>query len=126
MCAKSVDELQVYQKALKAADAVSAILKRPCFRQDPRLRDQMGASSERVASDISEGFGQSTDRHFAVYLHGSRSSSNEIRTQLRVAFGREYISATERDDLCGMYDEIARMTTGLIKHLRREDRRERG
>ncbi len=126
MCAKSVDELQIYQKALEAADAVSAILKRPCFQRDPRLRGQIGSSSERVASNISEGFGQSTDRHFAVYLYGSRSSSNEIRTQLRVAFGRDYISAAERDDLTQRYDEIARMTTGLIKHLRREDRKDRG
>ena len=126
MKAKSVDELLVYQKALKAADAISAILKRDCFEKDRRLRDQLGASSERVASDISEGFGQSTDRHFAVYLHGSRSSTNETRTQLRVAFGRGYVSGEERDDLCGQYDEVARMLTGLIKHLRAEDRKVRG
>jgi four helix bundle protein len=126
MHAKSVDELQVYQKALVAADAVSAILKRPCFTRDPRLRDQMGSSSERVASSISEGFGQSTDRHFAVYLHGSRASSNEIRTQLRIAFGRDYISSQELDELREQYDEIARMTTGLLRHLRKEDRKERG
>ena len=126
MCAKSFDELLVYQKALEASDAISAILTRDCFKRDPKLRDQMGAASERVASNISEGFGQSTDRHFAQYLHGSRSSANEIRTQLRVAFGRGYISTEERDNLCGKYDEIARMDTGLIQHLRREDRKVRG
>jgi hypothetical protein len=45
---------------------------------------------------------------------------------LRVAFGRQYVTAEERDDLCDRYDEIARMTTGLIKHLKREDRKTRG
>jgi len=86
----------------------------------------MGSSSERVASSISEGFGQSTDRHFAVYLHASRASSNEVRTQLRIAFGRDYISSQELDNLCERYDEIARMTTGLLRHLRKEDRKDRG
>jgi hypothetical protein len=64
VCAKSIEEFQIYQKALKAADAVSAILKRPCFQRDLRLRDQL--------------------------------------------------------------EEIERMTTGLIRHLQREDRRVRG
>jgi four helix bundle protein len=126
MCARRVDELQVYQKALAAAHAVSAILARPCFRTDLRLRGQMGASSERVASDISEGFGQSTDRQFAQYLYGSRSSTNEIRTQLAIAEGRQYVSREERISLTERYDEIAKMITGLIKHLQRENRTRRG
>lgn len=85
----------------------------------------MGASSERIASVISEGFSQSTDRHFASYLYRSRGSTNVIRTQLRVAWKRDYISDTEREALCGRYDEIARILTGLIAHLKREDRKHR-
>jgi hypothetical protein len=50
MCAKCVEELQVYQKALDAADAVSAILKRPCFQRDHKLRDQLADSTDAVAA----------------------------------------------------------------------------
>ena len=106
MKAKSPEDLQVFQKAIAAADAVSAILKRPCFRSDPRLKGQMGASSERVASLISEGFGQSTDRHFAEYLYRSRASSYEIRTQLRISRGRGYITRRECDEVSERYDEL--------------------
>ena len=95
MSAKRVEELLVYQKALDASDEISAILKRPSIAQDLRLRSQLGASSERVASLISEGFPQDTDRHFASYLYKSRGSSHEIRTQLRVAWKREYINEQE-------------------------------
>jgi four helix bundle protein len=63
--AKSVEELLVYQKALVAAAEISAIIQRPSFRRDPRLRDQLGASSESVPALVAEGFEQSTDRHFA-------------------------------------------------------------
>jgi four helix bundle protein len=122
----SVEELLVYQKGLAAADAVSALLKRQAFAKDARLRNQLAASSERVVSLIAEGFSQSTDRHFAEYLYRSRGSSSETRTQLRVAQGREYVSERERVGVCDRYNEIERMLTGLIQHLRAEDRRERG
>lgn len=126
MHAKCVEELQVYQKALRAADEVSAILKRPSFHRDLRLRDQLGASSDGVVSLISEGFGLSTDRHFASLLYRSRGESKESRAHLAVAKGRDYISETELESLCERYHEIEKMLTGLIRHLEREDRRHRG
>jgi four helix bundle protein len=126
MCAKSIEEFQIYQKALKAADAVSAILKRPCFQRDLRLRDQLSASSDAVPALMAEGFGQSTDRLFAQSLYRSRAESKETRTHLVVAKGRDYVSAGECQSLCEDYEEIERMTTGLIRHLQREDRRVRG
>jgi four helix bundle protein len=121
-----VEELLVYQKALKAANAISAIMVREGLGKDFRLRHQLGASSERVASLIAEGFSQSTDRHFAEYLYRSRGSSSETRTQLRVARGRGYLTEHERAKVSDRYEEIEKMLTGLIQHLHREDRRFRG
>jgi four helix bundle protein len=66
--AKRVAELLVYQRALEASDEISDLLKSEAFAKDLRLRSQIGASSERVVSVISEGFEQKTDRHFASYL----------------------------------------------------------
>jgi four helix bundle protein len=123
--AKCVEELLVYQKALAASHTVSAILKRTCFDNDRRLRDQISSSSERTVSVIPEEFSQSTDRHFASYLYRSRGSSNEIRTQFKVAVKRGYITQDEANDLSAIYEEIARMLTGLIAHLRKEDRENR-
>ena len=126
MKAKCVEELLIYQKALAAAHEVSAILKRPCFQRDPRLHDQLSASSDAVPSLMSEGFGQSTDRQFAQLLYKSRSESKETRTHLTVAKGRDYVSEGELQDFCARYNEIEKMTTGFIRHLQREDRKFRG
>jgi four helix bundle protein len=123
--AKSLEELQVYQKAIAASAEVSAIIQRPSFNRDLRLRDQLGASSERVASLIAEGFEQSTDRHFAQYCYRSRGSSRETRTQLVVACQRRHIVETERLRIDLLYEEIAKMLTGLIAHLEAEDRKHR-
>ncbi len=126
MCAKCVEELKVYQKALDAADAVSAILKRPCFQRDFKLREQLADSSDAVPSLIADGFPQSTDRFFAQMLYRSRGESAETRTHLRVAKGREYVTESEMKELCDRYNEIEKMLTGLIRHLEKEDRRHRG
>src|SRR5436190_24206623 len=123
--AKCVEELVVYQKALAAAADISAIIQRPSFTRDPRLRDQMGSSSERVASLIAEGFEQSTDRHFAQYCYRSRGSSRELRSQLIIARDRRHIAEDERARISNKYEEIAKMLTGLIDHLETEDRKHR-
>src|ERR1700730_13885094 len=121
--ARSVEELQVYQKALMAADEISASLKRESFRSDWRLRAQLGGSSESVPALIAEGFSQKTDRYFAELLYRSRGESSETRTHLKVARTRNHISPNDLEKLTALFNEIEKMLTGLIKHLVREDRR---
>jgi len=58
--ARNVEGLLVYQKAVAASAEVSAIIRRPVFWQDRRLRDQLGSASERVISTMAEGSEQST------------------------------------------------------------------
>jgi four helix bundle protein len=122
---RQLEELLVYQRAMTAADAVSAIIARPSFTKDVKLREQLSASSSRVPALIAEGFEQKTDRHFAHYLYIARGSAKETKTHLTIAAGRVHLSKAERDDLCGLYDEIARMSTGLIHYLERENRHHR-
>jgi four helix bundle protein len=123
--AKCVEELQVFQKSLRISAEISAILRRASFNRDVRLLDQLGSSSERVASLISEGFEQSTDRHFAQYCYRARGSSREARTQLLVAWDRLHITEAERVRISEQLEEVAKMLTGLIDHLEAEDRKHR-
>ena len=125
MIIRTLDDLLVYQKALAAAHAVSAIIDRPTFAKDYRLREQLSASSSRVPALIAEGFEQKSDRHFAHYLYLARGSSKETCVHLMVAERRRHLDASECEALCGLYVEIARMSTGLIQHLESEDREHR-
>jgi four helix bundle protein len=124
--ATSIEELQVYQKALAAAHDVSAILKRPCFRRDTRLHDQLAASSDSCPSLISDGFAQSTDRFFAQLCHRSMGEAKETRTHLIVARGRDYITDEELERICAKYEEVEKMLASLIRYLQRSDWKNRG
>jgi len=123
MRAKTLEELQVYQRSLDAATAISAILAKPAVRRDSELRDQLDRSAGRVPPLISEGFGQQTDRHFASYLFRARGSCNEVRTHLTIARNKRYIDATECSEHCERYVVIGKMLTRLIQHLRKENRK---
>src|SRR5437870_3865530 len=99
MHASCLEELLVYQKAVAAADEVSAILKRPSFCKDFNLRDQLAKSSESVAPLIAEGFPLKTDRHFADYLFRAKGSSSETRTHLVRAWKKGHITQSEQEAL---------------------------
>jgi len=123
--ARHVENLQVYQKALAVGAEISAIIQRPSFNRDFRLREQLGSSSERVSSLMAEGSEQSTDRHFAEYCYRSKGSAREVRTQLIVAVQRAHLTEAERIPLDKRYEKIGKMLAGLIGYLEREDLKRR-
>ena len=59
------------------------------------------------------------------YCYRAKGSSREARTQLLVAWQRRIITDAERSAISNSFEEIAKMLTGLIKHLEREDRKHR-
>ncbi|MBI1872529.1 MAG: four helix bundle protein [Acidobacteria bacterium] len=123
---KKVQDLLVWQRARAFVVAVSAILDRPGFGKDFKLRSQLANSSGSVLSNIAEGFGQPTDRSFAKYLYIAKASAMESQAHLLVAAIRGYISSGERMQLEREADELQMMLTGLIKYLRASDRKTRG
>ena len=105
---------------------MNAILEKPSLARDEALRDQLRRAADSIVSNIAEGFPQPTDRLFAKHLYVSKGSTAEVRAQLELARRRHYITAEEQQEPDSLADELARMLTGLIKHLLREQRRDRG
>ena len=126
MIIKSLEDLQVHQQALEAADAISAILDRPTLLRDPEMREQLATCSARIPALISEGFGQGTDRHCAHFQRIARGSCNEMRTHLRVCQGRRHVTEEECASLSNRYIVIGKRLTRWIQELVRADRRDRG
>jgi four helix bundle protein len=126
MIIKSLEDLQVHQQALEAADAVSAILNRPSLLRDPEIREQLATCSARIPAVIGEGFGQGTDRHCAHFQRIARGSCNEMRTHLRVCLGRGHVNADECASLSNRDVVTGKRLTRWIQELIRANRRDRG
>lgn len=126
MIIRSLDELQVFQRANELADEISAILDRPCLKKFPELHDQLAEASAAVGPRISEGFGQGTDRHCAHLQRVARGSVNEMIAHLSVARGRRCISREEFAHWESEYTILGKRLTKWIQHLREEDRKDRG
>ena len=125
MRAKTLEDLQVYRKALEGIAAVSPILQQLTVRKDFDLHDQLAGSSGNIPGHIAEGFGLLTDRHFAHYLGIARGSAQETRGHLATALQKEHISEDDAKRVSGLYRDLCNMLTAFIDYLRRSDFRDR-
>src|SRR5262245_7941747 len=80
MIAKSLEDLQVFQQALEAADAISAILDRPGFRHEPELRNQIAGAATAFRRSLAK---VSARRRIAI-----APIINTWRAALRMRFAR--------------------------------------
>ena len=125
MRAKTLEELQVWQRALVLAEALSAVTADQAFNRHARLREQIDDASDSLVSNIAEGFGQGTDRAFARYLYIARGSANEIGSHMAVARARKLTSGAVAGNLIEEARQIGNMISGLIAYLLKSDWKDR-
>jgi four helix bundle protein len=118
MALRSLDDLRIYQEALEAADAVSAILSKEPFRRDPQFRAQLAEAAERVAAFIGDGFGQKPDARVEQLFGAARRTCSNVRVRLGVARGRRYITDADYASADTRYERIGKQLTRLLVELR--------
>ena len=121
----SVEELELWKRAWRFVEAVSAMTRQGSMSRDLRLRDQIDACSDSLLSNLAEGFEQGTDRGFVRYLYIARGSCAEIKAHLAVAQMRGHMPAEAVDNMRKDAAQIGRMLTGLIDYLLQSDRTRR-
>jgi four helix bundle protein len=124
--ADRLEELPIYSKAHAFTVAVAAIIARPEFGRNRKLRDQIADANESILANMAEGFEQSTDAVLANYLYTSKSSIAEVVTRLKGAQRRGWVTAAECAQCAALGAEIQRMLGGWIKYLKRCDWKDRG
>ena len=124
--AYKLEEMSVYLKACEFSIAVTAIIHRPAFGRNRKLKDQIADANESILSNMAEGFEQSTDAAVANYLYLAKGSVAEVVTRLKSAHRRGWLTAEESAKFSAEGDEIGRMLGGWIKYLARCDWKDRG
>jgi four helix bundle protein len=124
--AQRLEEMKVFRKACDFSGAVTAIIARPAFEKNRKLKDQIADANESILSNMAEGFEHSTDAALANYLYIAKGSVAEVVTRLKSAHRRGWLTAEECAKCATAGDEICRMLGGWIKHLARCDWKDRG
>jgi len=112
---QSFEELEVWQRACRLAVRVYEILSE-C--RDYRLKDQMTGSAVSIASNIAEGAERNSKKEFVQFLHISKGSAGELRTQAYIAADIGLISVDQRAELLHELKAISSMLHGLIRSVK--------
>ena len=118
---RSYRDLQVWQKSMDFAVEVHTLTRGFPKEELFLLTAQLRKSSISVPSNIAEGHGRRSTRHYVRFLAISRGSINEAETQLTLAERYDYISPSLHDGLIEKSGEIGRMLNGLIDSLENPD-----
>jgi four helix bundle protein len=119
--AKRIEELPVYQHAVKFCDAISEILERPALRRNRKLWDQIAEANDSILANMKEGFEQSSDDAFANMLTYAKGSCAEVVARSFRAHRRQCLTAEEYAVRRDMGEQLQRMLGGFIKYLRAAD-----
>lgn len=115
---KKFEEIQAWQKARAATKRVYERTSDGKFAKDFGLRDQIRRSSVSIMANIAEGQGRHSDKEFANFLNIAHGSVAETQSHLYIAFDLGYLDQDGFSELYGLLTEVAKMTMGLMKHLR--------
>jgi four helix bundle protein len=110
-------ELKVWQKAMDLTVQVYELSHDFPKSELFGLTNQLRRAAVSIALNIAEGAGCESDLEFARFLDISLRSSYETVTALHLAARLNYCKPQFIDKLIADAEEIARMTTGLIRKL---------
>ena len=99
MSYKRFEEMPVWQKARAYNKHIFEITLRQEFNTDFKFRDQIRGSAGSIMDNIAEGYERDGNKELLNFLHYSKGSAGENRSQLYRAFDCNYISREELEDL---------------------------
>jgi len=109
--------LKVWQKAMDLTDLVFDYGKDLPVNERYNLIDQINRCSCSIPSNIAEGSGKTTSKHFAEFLSISISSSYELETQLLICERRNYGSVNKLRECMELVAEVQRMIFSFREHI---------
>lgn len=108
-------ELKIWQKAMDIAENVYRISIQ--FPQEEKygLTSQVRRSAVSIPSNIAEGAGRNTNGEFKNFLGIANGSSNELFTQLILAYRLDLVSESTINPILNEIIEVQKMNYSLIQ-----------
>jgi four helix bundle protein len=117
MVIETFEDMEVWQSARDLVKGIYAVTAKDSFSKDFALRDQVRRAAISIMSNIAEGFERSSNKEFIQFLHVSKGSSAEVRSQLYIAHDLKYVDEKVFQDLNTKLVSISRQLSAFIKYL---------
>ncbi len=116
------EDIKAWQEARALTNMVyNAVISDKGFERDYKFREKIQRAAVSIMSNIAEGFSRRSTKEFTQFLFISKGSAAEIQSQLYVALDQGYISPDKFEALFQKADEIARLISGFIQYLLRNE-----
>jgi four helix bundle protein len=116
---ESYQDLEVWKRGMQLVCLVYEATSRFPVSEQYNLSDQLRRAAVSVPSNIAEGWGRSTAKHYTHYLRQARSALFEIETQILISVRLGYLTSDEGTAILEKTDIESRMLMGLIKSINR-------
>lgn len=115
----SFEDLKIWQESrVICQDIFLSTAKNP-FNKDFSLVDQIRRSSGSIMDNIAEGFGRKSTKEFILFLHYSKGSLLESKSQIYRALDREYIHSQQATELLDKLTILDNRIGAFIQYLKK-------
>jgi four helix bundle protein len=111
------EDLEAWQRARELTNVIYDMSDVGAFARDFALRDQIRRAAVSIMSNIAEGFESRTSRLYIEHLGRAKASCGEVRSQLYLAYDRQYVSGEVFEQTRALAESVSRLTHGLIRYL---------
>jgi four helix bundle protein len=118
---KKFEDLDIWQRARKLSREIYFTTTEGTFAKDYPLRDQINRASGSAMDNVAEGFGRDGKQEFIQFLSYSKSSVDEVQSQLYRALDRHHIRQETFDVLYDQAQIIKNMIGGFMQYLKKSE-----
>ncbi|PZD79668.1 four helix bundle protein [Mesonia sp. K7] len=109
------EQLTVWQKAMDLVEKVYLLTEIFPKEETYGLTSQVKRSAVSIPSNISEGAGRKSDKEFNYFLSIANGSTNELCTQIHLAYRLNLVSKEQVEPILEEISEIQKINYTLIK-----------
>lgn len=113
------EDLEVWKAARMLARAVFQLTRRPSFRRDDSLADQLRRACVSAMANIAEEFERARPRELMQFLRYAKGSVAEVRSLLYLASDAGLVSESEIYGLHKVAESAGRLAGGFLRYLSR-------
>lgn len=113
------EDLKIWQESrIICQDIFLSTTKTP-FNKDFSLIDLIRRSSGSIMDNIAEGFGRKSTKEFILFLHYSKGSLIESKSQIYRVQDREYIQSNQASELLNKLTILDNRIGAFIQYLKK-------